>query len=188
MKKKISIMLVIFGCAIITALMIGCPSNIQPENFGLYTIQGTVTHNGEGVEDILIEVMKEKLPENNANMIIQFSSDKNCIALSALGRGDVTDDNTNDNTNDSTSSSNDGNPVLGSCHTAADGTFSLTFKVYIPEDQTSDTDEIFYLYLSDDNDDISAPPKEVNFQSIDETKGNPYGSYHKKSKKIQDIT
>ena len=183
MKKKISLLFVIIGCAIITALIIGCPSNIQPENFGLYTVQGTVTHNGEGVEDILIEVMKEKLPENNANMIIQFSSDKNCIALSAHGRGDVT----GDTTNDSTSSSDDENPVLGSCRTAADGTFSLTFKVYIPEDQTSDTDEIFYLYLSDDNDDISAPPKEVNFQSIDEMEGNPYGSYHKKSKKIQDI-
>ena len=104
MKKKISIMLIIIWCAVIATFMIGCPSNIQPGNYRLYTVNGIVTKaDGEtGIENILIEVRNQKVAEKDANVVMKFSSgDENFVAAStAYARG---------SNNDSSSSSGDGN-------------------------------------------------------------------------------
>lgn len=135
--------------------------------------------------------------ETACNSGNKFSSGDENLSANETPADDANQDNSTDIKNpsdasDDKNSSPDENPILADCRTAADGSFSLTFKAYLADgDQSSDTDEAFYLYLSDNSNIIpSGTYEEVSFsEGAEESSGNPYGSYHSKSKiKRYDIT
>ncbi|MBR6199772.1 MAG: hypothetical protein IKQ61_05860 [Spirochaetales bacterium] len=91
-----------------------------------------------------------------------------------------------DTTTDKKSSA-DENPVLASCLSADDGSYSLTFKAYLSKDKNAaNTDNIFYIYASNDSSISQADNcHRVEFTQEGISAGNPYGSYHSQSAKCE---
>ncbi len=159
------------------------------ENFLPVSVHGRSedTANSSSVSEDSSSSNSTSSGDENSSSSSSLSGDSSSSSTSSnSSSSSTTEESHDDQSSDTKKSSPDENPILGSCRTATDGTFSLTFKSY-----DSDTNLTFIIYATDDDGNengglFKSNLRTITFEKIqNDEPANPYGTYKKTSQKYK---